>query len=89
MKLDIQELEDNNPLEVVDLSPGKNVISSKWVCKTKYKSNGEKGFKEILVAKVYSQQKGLDYHDTLSHMAKMVTVKPVIALIVSKGWCLH
>lgn len=45
-------------------------------------------FKEILVAKGYNQQKGLDYHYTFSPIAKMVTVRCVITLAILK-WCMY
>lgn len=39
-------------------------------------------------SKGYSQQEGLDYQDTFSLVAKMVTVRCVAELAVSKGWSL-
>lgn len=87
---EIQALENNKTWEVVDLPAGKNTISSKWVYKIKYQANSEvERFKDRLVVQVYRQQKGLDYHNTFSPVAKMVAVKSVIALAVSKGWTLY
>ncbi|XP_070013643.1 uncharacterized protein [Nicotiana sylvestris] len=72
---------------LVDLPQGKVPIGCKWVFKVKYKSNGEVvRYKARLLAKCYSQQEGLDYTETFSPMAKMVTVRAVVALAAASSW---
>lgn len=55
--------------------------------KVKYKASGEaERYKSRLVAKGYSQQEDLDYTETFSPVAKMVSVRSVVALDASCGW---
>ena len=42
-----------------------------------------------MVAKCYTQQEGLDYTETFSPVAKMVTVKLFLSLAAAQGWTLH
>lgn len=57
--------------------------------KVKYKASSKvKRYKVRLVAKNYSQQKGLDYFETFSPVAKMVTMRSVVGLaILLAGTC--
>lgn len=90
MELEIAALEANYTWSIVDLPAGKKPIGCEWVYKVKYKSTGEvERLKARLVAKGFSQKKCLDYGETFSPVAKMVTVRSVIALAVSKGWNIH
>jgi len=46
-------------------------------------------YKARLVAKGYAQIYGIDYEETYSLVAKMTTVRIIIAMVVAKGWSLH
>ena len=46
-------------------------------------------YKARLVVKGYAQTYGIDYEETFSPVARMATVRAVIAMAASKGWSLH
>ena len=66
---------------LVDLLVNKNAIDCKWVYKIKYKFNGSiEHYKAQLFVKGYSQQKGLNFHETFAFVAKLITINALLVV---------
>ncbi|KAF5442808.1 hypothetical protein F2P56_035426 [Juglans regia] len=90
MEAEIAALETNHTWTLTDLPAGKRPIDCKYVYKVKFNSDGTlERLKASLVAKGYTQVEGVDYVDTFSPVAKMVTVRFLISVAAIKGWFLH
>lgn len=74
----------------VTLPKQKKPIGYKWIYHIKYKSTSEiDRFKAILIAKVYSQKKGIDYQEIFSLVVMIETVRIVLAIVAQKNWHVH
>ena len=71
----------NGTWELTDLPKGGKAIGVKWVYKTKFNEKGEvEKHKARLVAKGYTQQYGVDYTEVSALVARMETIRLVVAL---------
>jgi hypothetical protein len=65
-------------------------VKCQWVYKTKFTSEDVvERHKAGLVAKVFSQQEGIEYIKTFAHITKMNFVRLILSLSTRFGWEIH
>ena len=78
---ELQAIERNNTWELVELPAHTKAIKVKWVFKLKHNADGSIArHKARLVARGFLQREGLDYSEVFAPVARLETVRLVVAL---------
>jgi hypothetical protein len=80
----------NNVWDIMPRPKVKSVVSSKWIYKIKHAANGSvENFKEIFVARGFTQKEGIDYEETFSPVSRYTSIRIIISLAFVLCWKLH
>ena len=90
MTEELKALETNHTWDIIQLPPLQRTIGCKWVFTIKYLSDGHiERYKARLVAQGYNQVYGIDYGKNFAPVAKMNTIRILIALALQFDWPLQ
>lgn len=90
MDAELDAIRGNGTWEFAALPEGHRAIGLKWVYKVKRDPAGNVvKHKARLVAKGYSQRQGVDYDEVFAPVARMETVRLLLALAAHRGWSVH
>lgn len=79
-----ESITNNWTWKICDLPPGANLLTAKWIYKTKVgPDNRSTKLKAHLVARGYQQIEGLGYQEIFALVAKWNSICIVIALVAS------
>ncbi|WVZ97328.1 hypothetical protein U9M48_042876 [Paspalum notatum var. saurae] len=87
---EMTSIEANGTWELVDPPLRQRPIGLKWVFKAKKDATGiVTKHKARLVAKGYVQRQGIDYDEVFAPVARLESVRLLLALAASEGWPVH
>ena len=90
MQAELDAIEKNKTWQRTSLPPGHKAIGLKWVYKVKKDSMGNVvKYKARLVAKGYVQKQGVDFKEVFAPVARLDTIRLILALAAQHGWSVH
>ncbi|CAN0873749.1 Retrovirus-related Pol polyprotein from transposon TNT 1-94 [Linum grandiflorum] len=87
--MDVEKLAlaENNTWDIVPRPPDALVIGSRWLYTAKFKPDGSlERYKARFIAQGFRQEYGIDYDETFAPVAKMQTVRILMALAAQRNW---
>ena len=83
---EIKAIEKNNTWKLVELPDKKKTIDVKWIFKVKLNPDGSVSkYKARLVTRGFLQRYGVDYNELFAPVARLETIRLVVALASSKN----
>ena len=90
MKEELEKLIRRSTWKIVPKPEGSNIVGSKWVFRLKKDTNGNvTSHRARLVAQGFTQVHGVDFDDTFAPIARMVSIRTVLALAARLDWEIH
>ncbi|KAI3802282.1 hypothetical protein L1987_30412 [Smallanthus sonchifolius] len=87
MQVELDSITKNKTWNLVRLPAGQKAIGLKWVYKLKRDASGNvTKHKARLVAKGYVQRKGVDFDEVFAPVARMETIRLLLALAAREGY---
>jgi transposase InsO family protein len=90
MREELASIVANHTWTLVPLPAGRKAVGCKWVLKIKRKADGSiDRFKARLVAKGFLQKEGLDYTETFAPVARMPSLRALLAIAAAQDLEVH
>jgi hypothetical protein len=90
MMEEMDSIEENGTWSLIDVPPGRKTIGVKWVFKVKRDEHRALSkHKARLVVKGYTQRHDIDYDEVFAPVARLDSVRLLIALAAHEGWEVH
>ena len=90
MREELASIVANHTWTLVPLPAGRRAVGCKWVLKLKRKADGSiDRFKARLVAKGFLQKEGLDYTETFAPVARMPSLRALLAIAAARDLEVH
>ena len=87
MKEELDALTKNHTWDLVTLPPRQSMVGCKWIYKIKTRSDGSiECYKARLVAKVFTQEYGINYEETFTLVACISFVRALLAVATASKW---
>ena len=90
MDNEINSLIQNHTWELTNLPPSCKTIGCKWIFKKKLRPDESiDKFKTRLIAKGFTQRSGVDFFDVYAPVARITTIRVLIALASINKFIIH